>query len=246
VRTRVQKLKWLGWVTAVLCLLGTSLLAACAKPVAQDAYLTFGDGGVHVHVPAKHGSIGVVVLHSLHHTYTEGIDQGWSKLADEKGFTAIYPGRDGAWNAGLCCAGAATTERDDVSWLTNVINTTKDRYHLKKIYLVGNSNGGMMVERLLAERPYLSDRFAVWASAPEMPTPGRWYGTGIIFDGVKDKTVPRAGGRSYIGGHATIVRPASATKNWLVGANLRQIVVPGAGHVPEPGWPTTAWRELTR
>ena len=121
-------------------------------------------------MPAHPTGIGVVVLHGFLETVAIPVTQGWSASSDRHGFVAIYPGRGYSWNAGLCCDSASAAKRDDVSWLVTAIDTARSRYGLKTIYLAGNSNGGMMVERLLAERPTVSNRFAVWAAAPEMPS----------------------------------------------------------------------------
>jgi poly(3-hydroxybutyrate) depolymerase len=80
---------------------------------------------------------------------------------------------------------ASTANRDDVDWLSTVITTLRVKYGLNRILIAGNSNGGMMAERLVSERPWLSSRLAVWGAAPEMPKPGRWTGIATIFDGTQ-------------------------------------------------------------
>jgi pimeloyl-ACP methyl ester carboxylesterase len=158
------------------------LVATVAAPVtprsrlgtSADVSFTYEDGSVLVHLPAHAARIGVIVLHSFGHTAAEPASQGWSTAADRHRFVALYPERGTSWNAGLCCGSAADEQRDDVSWLAGAITLAQTKYHLQTIYLVGFSNGGMMVERLVAERPELSDRFAVWGAAPEMPSGGHW------------------------------------------------------------------------
>ena len=229
------------------------LVATTAAPVMlgrsretpQDLSFAYADGAVFVHVPAQADGVGVLVLHSLGHTAAEPVDQGWTATSDRHGFVAIYPERGTSWNAGLCCGSAAADLRDDVSWLAGVVELARAKYHLKTIYLAGFSNGGMMVERLAAERPALSDRFAVWGAAPEMPSPGRWTGTGILFEGNEDFLVPRAGGLVTFDGSTNIFRPAAETQTWLRGAHLRTFIVNGRGHAPPPSWPELAWNALT-
>ena len=221
------------------------VVVACAPPAGHDDHLTIGDGVVTVHVPAAHSDVGVVVLHSLGHNAAELVAQGWSTAADRHGFVAIYPDRGASWDAGLCCGTASAGQTDDVTWLTGVITAMRQKYALKTIYLAGNSNGGMMIERLLAERPATSSAFAVWGSAPEMPTAGAWIGRGYLDDGVGDTTVPWKGGSVRIGGTVTLIRPTQTTDHWLVGAHLSGHLILGYGHAPETGWPEIAWHALT-
>jgi poly(3-hydroxybutyrate) depolymerase len=217
-----------------------------AAPLVPDTMIAFGNGATLIHVPIHYDRVGVVVLHSLDHGAGELVDQGWSKLSDAKHFIAIYPVRGDSWGAGLCCGYASVSNRDDVIWLTTVIDDVRRRYGLTKVYLVGNSNGAMMVERMLAERPDITDRAAVWAGAPEMPRPGFWNGTIVAFDGSKDTTVPRGGGVSLIRRRAVLIRPLSATSHWLIGASVQAVTVPGAGHKPASDWPLLAWQALLR
>jgi predicted esterase len=211
------------------------------------------------------GPRAVVVLHSLGHEWTEGPALGWSALADTERFLAVYPqARPGAsgWNAGLCCGTAQQTDRDDVTFLAHVIADVKARYRVTRVYLTGYSNGGMMAERLLAEQPSLSDRFAVMGAAPEMPLPGQWAGRGFILHGAKDTTVPWRGGtvtltpelcRIALGinprlsrecGGTYLIRPGQATRGYLKGARLSAMVLPGHGHRPPPNWPALAWSRM--
>lgn len=239
-------MKRLASLVVILAAL-TAVLSACATaPVGHDERVTVGDGFAVVHVPVAKTHIGVVALHSLSYTYQQPIQEGWSTLADEKGFVAIYPDRGTSWNAGICCSTAAYTQRDDSTWLASLIMQMRVRYGLTTIYLTGFSNGGMMVERLVAEHPEITNRFAVWGAAPEMPVAGHWSGYGAIYDGAKDTTVPYAGGQVKIINTVYTIRPALTTKNWLIGASLKGVVVPGYGHTPQPGWPTLAWSELSR
>jgi polyhydroxybutyrate depolymerase len=226
-------------------LLGVAL-AACTAPVPVDQQVAFGDGYAQVHVPVAHSSIGVIVLHSLSHGTKEMVEQGWSKLSDTEHFVAIYPYRDSSWNAGMCCGYGAETNRDDVAWLTTVITTLRLKYRLNRIYVAGNSNGGMMAEQLVAAHPWLTSRIAVWGGAPEMVKPGVWTGYAAIFDGKKDKTVPWGGGVAHIAGQTVQIRPALTTGDWLKGAQLKGFLIAGAGHPPEDGWPLLAWQQLSR
>ncbi len=239
-------------LTALMTIVVTmALAAACSSPPAatqtsHDDHRVVADGDVTIHVPPHHSDIGVVVLHSLGNYATEPAAQGWSQEADSHGFVGIYPERGDSWNAGLCCGQAAAAGRDDVGWLADVIAEVRSSYGLKTVYLVGFSNGGMMVERFVVERPDVSACFAVWGAAPEMPEGGYWPGQGTIFDGAVDNIVPASGGRVRIGlpPEVTTIRPVAQTADWLRGARIRHVVVPGYGHKPPPNWPARAWSAL--
>lgn len=210
-------------------------------PVTRDATL----GRMLVHIPAHSTTVGVVVLHSYGSDETQPVRQGWDAASDRYGFVALYPSRSDSWNAGLCCGAAAALGRDDVTWLTSLIADARRRYGLTTVFVAGFSNGGMMAERLVAERRDVTGRIATWGSAPEMPRPGRWTGLAVLYSGERDATVPPTGGLRVIGRRLTLVRPSAETSTWLPGAHLQSFVVAGAGHSPPPGWPDLAWRALS-
>jgi len=215
-----------------------TMRSTSARPV-SDA-----DGEVIVHVPKRHGSIGVVVLHSYEHGPSELVVQGWNATADKHGFIAIYPTRGPDWNAGLCCGAASSTHRDDVGWLTAQIHALAAKYVLSAVYLAGNSNGAMMVERLVSEAPKLSSRFAVWAGAPEFPSISDWRGQGFLYDGALDTTVPRSCGNVRIAGKEIRIKAAVHTSTCLPAAHLHYVTFPGQGHSPPSDWPEIAWQAL--
>ncbi len=247
---------WSGLLLAILLLVAVSAASAApaaparavppaqADPTPRDEVIPLLGGRLMIHIPVDAGPTGVVALHSFGHTPVEQVEQGWSAAADRHRFVVIYPDRGLSWNAGLCCGDAAASRRDDVSWMASAIILARDKYHLSKIYLVGFSNGGMMVERLLAERPGLSSAFAVWGAAPEMPTAGRWAGEGFLFNGSLDLIVPMKGGIVSFRGITTTVRPTGETKIWLAGAHLCDITIRGGGHAPPVNWPEMAWKAL--
>jgi polyhydroxybutyrate depolymerase len=230
----------------VLVALASCRTAPVMLQTSRDDHLVVSDGDVSIHLPPHHSDVGVVVLHSLGNSAAEPPAQGWSKLSDSKGFVGIYPERGDSWNAGLCCGTAAATDRDDVTWLAAVIAQVRARYGLKFIYLAGFSNGGMMVERFVVEQPDVSSCFAVWGAAPEMPQGGYWPGQGTIFDGALDNIVPASGGIVMIGDplEPAAIRPVAQTGDWLRGAQIRHVVVPGYGHKPPLDWPERAWSAL--
>ena len=236
--TRVNTQQSTGVLTCVAILLITLVCVACggahrtksatAAPATASAPITPAEQ-VLVHVPTRHTAVGVV-LHSLAHDASEPIAQGWNATADRHHFIAIYLSRGPDWNVGLCCGDAAANSRDDVSWLNARIVQLKKRYHLSNIYLAGASNEAMMIERLITEHPSLSDRFVVWAGAPEMPWRSNWAGHGLLFSGTADHTVPSTGGTVFLGGREVQIQPAGRTRRCLPQANLTFIRLPGVGH----------------
>lgn len=103
----------------------------------------------------------VVVVHGAFYT-AKKMEQtsGFDPIADREGFIAVYPNGMGLfgflqhWNAGHCCGKAAADELDDVGYLAAVIEDAAARLSVdrRRIYMVGFSNGGMLVHRFAAER----------------------------------------------------------------------------------------------
>jgi poly(3-hydroxybutyrate) depolymerase len=217
-------------VVVAVALVVSALAVHPATAAGRDARHTLPDGRFYVaHHPGRSVTAAVVVLHSLGHDWREGPVRGWSTLADREGFLAVYPdgggspdGR-GSWNAGLCCGAATDPIRSP---------------------LVGWSNGGMMAERLVAARPQLAGRMAVWGSAPEMPVPGFWTGRAWLGHGAGDTTVPWTGGVVTLDDRQVVIRPGQATARYLVGAHLTARVYTGVGHSPPAWWPAAAWAWL--
>jgi polyhydroxybutyrate depolymerase len=184
----------------------------------------------------------VVVLHSFNHDDSEPVAQGWLTAAARHNFLAVFPTGNGSWNAGLCCGRARDTGRDDVAFLAAVQADVVARWHPARVFYVGWSNGAMMVERLVVERPELTRRFVLAGGAPEMPNAGTWPGRGWIYHGRRDTTVPWAGGHPAWCGCE--IRPGQRTPTWIRGASLWAYVDPARGHAVPAGWPELAWSRL--
>ncbi len=151
----------------------------------------------------------VVVVHGAFDT-AGGMERfsGFSDLADEENFIALYPNGIGIlgylqhWNAGHCCGKAAADGIDDVTFLSTVIEDACARLAVdrRRIYMVGFSNGGMMTYRFAAERGDLlagiaplaasaggrpDRRSPQWAiPAPVKPLPV------LVIHGLADDSVP--------------------------------------------------------
>lgn len=134
----------------------------------------------YVHVPEGYtGDTPTPVVFMLHGTSGNGLDMwersGWKEVGEAKNILTVYPSSlryciidpvDGQktttkWNSQpaewtFC---ASETPRDDVKFLTAVIEEVKARFNVdsKKIYLVGFSNGGQMAAKCTI---LMSDLFA--------------------------------------------------------------------------------------
>lgn len=146
-------------------------------------------------------------------------------LADQSGDAIIvYPqGYGGNWND---CRKAAPFPAkqlniDDVQFTEQLISYFKREHHIDKVYGVGFSNGGTMVYRLAAERPWLFTAFATIGanlptddnnSNPAVKAPASMM---LIF-GRKDPIVPFEGGRIVLDGHdwGTVKSAAETVAFW--------------------------------
>jgi polyhydroxybutyrate depolymerase len=99
---------------------------------------------------------------------------GFDAAADAHGFLAIYADGTGhshfhTWNATKDCCGYAMKERvDDVAFLVGLVDEIAKSHAIdkKRVFLVGHSNGAVMAERALCERP------DVFAGAVVVSSPG--------------------------------------------------------------------------
>jgi polyhydroxybutyrate depolymerase len=161
------------------------------KPLAarRDAYvfrLAFGGHtrDVRLHVPpaAATGRPLPLIL-NLHgatqNGFLEEAQTGMDASSDRDGYLVAYP--DGTriatkltpdpvakdaqygWNAGYCCGLPVTKHVDDVGFLLAVISdiATRTPVNLRRVYVTGISNGGMMAYAMAADA---SDRIAAIAS----------------------------------------------------------------------------------
>ncbi len=118
----------------------------------------------------------------------EEITSGMDDSADQNGYLVAYPNgtrisrvltpdpvaknAQYGWNAGQCCGLPVTRNINDVGFLLNVIADVARRtpVDLRRVYVTGISNGGMMAYAMAAEA---SDHIAAIASVAgqvELPT----------------------------------------------------------------------------
>ena len=180
----------------------------------------------------------LVVLHGAFSKAKE-IEEvtGFSDLADREGALVLYPEGIGIlgflqhWNAGHCCGKAEKDGIDDMGFLDAAIDQVKQRFKIdaNKIFLVGHSNGAMLVHRYAAERPRQLAGIAVVSgtinskrddqpSFPRLPEPRKPLPVCIIH-GIEDDSIPYAGG-SIPGKHSEreFASVTDAVNHWL-GAN---------------------------
>jgi polyhydroxybutyrate depolymerase len=128
---------------------------------------------------------------------------GFSAIADREGFIVVYPdGIEKHWNDGRDSKVYKTyiENTDDTGFISSLIDALSIELNIdiKRIFVTGISNGGMMSHRLACE---LSDRLAaiapVAASMPvnmaEVWSPSRAVSV-LIINGTDDPLVPWEGG----------------------------------------------------
>jgi polyhydroxybutyrate depolymerase len=192
-----------------------------------------------VHVPSGYSGAGalplIVVVHGAFSTAKEmEKHSGFSELADREGFVVVYPEGFGLlgflqhWNSGHCCGKALKSDLDDVGFIARVIDDVSARLKVdrSRIYMVGNSNGGMLTYRFAAERSDTVAAIAVVAGAIggkpsageaewRIPQPARPVPL-IVFHGLNDQAVPYAGGRSLRKRHdRTFVSVSESLAFWV-------------------------------
>jgi len=81
---------------------------------------------------------------------------GFNKEADAEGFFVAYPqGLNGSWNAGSCCRPSSQQIFDDADFIKTVLANLKGDLAVNdsRVYVVGESNGGMLAYRLACDFP---------------------------------------------------------------------------------------------
>lgn len=163
----------------------------------------------------------------------------WLALAEREKFLLLAPngtnpddGDTGSdtqlWNDLRNAGEIGSYEIDDVGFISALI-AHAIRHHgvdPDRVYVTGASNGGMMVYRLLVERPELFAAGAAFlANLPEAAVPTAREPTPImIANGTGDRLVPYAGG--MIARQRGMVRSTDATIAYWVGINRVDTVTP--------------------
>ena len=142
----------------------------------------------------------VVVLHG-HSANSDMVRQngGWDVQVAKHRFIALLPNGIGeSWNAGNCCRPAMTMGMDDVALIDAAISDMSKRPEVDptRVFMVGESNGGMMAYRYLCDH---ADRIVAAASIIGTNVSGCEPGRALPFlhvAGTSDEVVPYGGGPS--------------------------------------------------
>jgi polyhydroxybutyrate depolymerase len=183
---------------------GDAAISSDCAPIKQA--FPFPDRTCRIAVPpdlsqSKKGPV-VILLHGFNTSpETEASIGGWRQIALRDSFTLVLPeGQGASWNAGGCCAYAQLAHIDDIGYLTAVLNQVSNlpTTDPNRIYVVGESNGGMMAYAFGCAR---ADRIAAIVSVEGTPVttcrPPRPIPV-LHVHGRADQTVPYNGGQSLI------------------------------------------------
>ncbi|MEO1444208.1 MAG: PHB depolymerase family esterase, partial [Chloroflexota bacterium] len=107
----------------------------------------------------------VVTLHGRFQTGAEmGSYMDLHNFANANDFIVLYPqALDGEWNFLHGIEGTTTGEHSDVDFINSVVDEVTEDYNVDvtRRYVMGMSNGGLMVQRIACETP---ERYAAFAS----------------------------------------------------------------------------------
>jgi polyhydroxybutyrate depolymerase len=227
-RAMMEKGRWIMGMSSVIATF--VLCGYCGSQAAVDSY----EPGTHkfkldqrvmgfrrsylIHIPKNYDQAKarplVVALHGAFSTAKEMEEwTGLSELADQEGFLVLYPngitlfGWLQHWNAGHCCGRAMQNGVDDLGFVSRVIDEVRERFNVdsSRIYMVGHSNGGMLVHLFAAQKPETLAAVVVIAgtigsrpspSEPEVRIPHARGPVPIMaIHGREDDSVPYEGNR---------------------------------------------------
>jgi polyhydroxybutyrate depolymerase len=212
-----------------------------------------------IHIGRGYDAMGpvplVFVLHGDGST-AEGMAAftGFNAIADRENFIAVYPeGFENHWNDGRepKVYTAHVEDIDDTGFIAVLIDALSSDLNIdvKRIYVTGISNGGMMSHRLACE---LSDRIAAIAPvAASIPAnmADTWAPSGpvsvLIINGVDDPLVPWEGGEIDAGtlGFGDVLSAADTVEFWITnnGCSTRPEITRLSDRNEADG--TSVWKE---
>jgi polyhydroxybutyrate depolymerase len=174
-----------------------------------------------VHAPASYtGTTPVPVVLDFHGLSGSSMQQKnlsrWDRLADSRGFLAVYPqGVGSSWNAGRCCGDSMSQSVDDVAFVRAIIMALQADACIdaKRVYTSGCSNGGGMSFRVACEAadvvagvaPVDFDCVTGGTGACGNCAPARPF-TIVQFRGTNDQLVPYTGSGAFAGAQANFTR----------------------------------------
>ena len=171
----------------------------------------------------------IIYFHGYTSNWTQGVLLNHTVDAETNGYIIAFgqgtPSAEGrhvlGWNAGTCCLFNTTIPVDDVTYAKTIVQLASERVAIvtDRVYAMGWSNGGLMVERLGCEA---WDVFAGVAADASAVILGHGYEDGLAqcdaafagghidyihFHGTHDAVVP------WVGGHDTRERFPSVLEN---------------------------------
>lgn len=158
----------------------------------------------------------------LHGGYTSpsrfAVTTGFNDLADSDGFLVAYPeGCDRHWNDGRPGVNA---DIDDVGFIAALIADIQRHRAVdtQRVYGVGISNGGYMVQRLALELPHTFAAFATVAAALpvplRVPIQAKTSVSLLMINSRRDNFVPFQGGSSRRGKGGEILSVPDTFEFW--------------------------------
>jgi polyhydroxybutyrate depolymerase len=180
-----------------------------------------------VHVPAAYdGSKPVPLVIGFHggggtsQTAERGL--GMNPLSDRHGFLAVYPqGLENHWNDGRVGARFPNTNRnDDVGFVRALVEDVCRNWKIdrRRIYSIGNSNGGFIGNRLAWEASDIFAAISAGAGTIGQNVEERFAPKGPVaileFHGTKDNMVPFEGGEVGDRG-GTAISARRMTELWV-------------------------------
>ncbi|WP_029349864.1 PHB depolymerase family esterase [Bosea sp. 117] len=200
---------WMLRLILVAALIPFAVAASPAK--AQVQRVNIEAGGLmryyDLYVPPGSGYPLVLVFHGgLGSPDSIRKVSGYEALARSQGFAVAFMAGTGrgnmlVWNAGGCCATAMRSGVDDISYVRAVISQLTATYPIdrRRIYLVGLSNGGMLVQQLAEQLSGQIAAAAVVAGPRFRPVSGGAPVPMMIIHAVGDPVAPFGGGFSNKG-----------------------------------------------
>jgi polyhydroxybutyrate depolymerase len=152
-----------------------------------------------LHVPPQYdGKTPLPLVFALHpfdgNAATFAKATGFSEKADAEGFFVVYPqGLENSWNAGFCCRPSSQHIYDDAGFIKTLLAKLKSDLTVNdsRVYVVGDSNGGMMAYRLACD---FSEDFAAIAAVSATSVVEQCNATGpvsvLAVHGTADTVVP--------------------------------------------------------
>ena len=143
----------------------------------------------------------VVLLHGWNSTPSDVLASGrWAEaVVRNQLIVAAPPGLLGGWNAGGCCGATTAAGIDDTTFLTALVEQLRARPDVdpERVFVVGESNGGMMAYRLLcASAGLLAGAASVEGTSVAGCQPSEPIDL-LHIHGTADQVVPYGGGQSF-------------------------------------------------